>query len=92
MDPKAKKALEQINFLLEKANKDEGIKYMLVACHEDDGATFFHGDPKHIGAMLAENSFCHEASAKTLRIAFELYIQKLEAEREEKKENGETTE
>lgn len=40
MDPKAKKTLEQINFLLEKANKDEGIKYMLVACHENDGATF----------------------------------------------------
>ena len=92
MDPKAKKNLEQIGFLLDKANKDEGIKYMLVACHEDDGAVFFNGDPKHISAMLAEDAFCHEASAKTLRIAFELYIQKLEAEREEKKENGETTE
>ena len=92
MDPKAKKVLEQINFLLEKANKDEGIKYMLVACHEDDGATFFHGDPKHIGAMLAEDALANKASAKTLRLAFELYIQKLEAEREEKKENGETTE
>lgn len=92
MDPKAKKTLEQINFLLEKANKDEGIKYMLVACHENDGATFFHGNPKHIGAMLAENALCNKTSAKTLRLAFELYIQKLEAEREEKKENGETTE
>ena len=92
MDPKAKKTLEQIEFLLDKANKDEGIKYMLVACHENDGATFFHGSPKHIGTMLAENALCHEASAKTLRIAFELYIQKLEAEREKKKENGEATE
>lgn len=92
MDPKAKKVLEQIEFLLEKANKDEGIKYMLVACHENDGVTFFHGTPKHIGTMLAENAFCHEASAKTLHIAFEIYIQKLEAEREKKKENGETTE
>ena len=92
MDPKAKKTLEQINFLLEKANKDEDIKYMLVACHENDGATFFHGTPKHIGTMLAENALCNKTSAKTLRLAFELYIQKLEAEREEKKENGETTE
>ena len=92
MDSKAKKTLEQIKFLLDKANKDEGIKYMLVACHENDGVTFFNGTPKHIGTMLAENALYHEASAKTLRIAFELYIQKLEAEREEKKENGETTE
>jgi hypothetical protein len=92
MDPKAKKTLEQIEFLLDKANKDEGIKYMLVACHEDNGAVFFHGTPKHIGAMLAEDAFSNKASAQTLRIAFELYIQKLEAEREEKKENGETTE
>jgi hypothetical protein len=91
MDPKAKKTLDQISHLLDKANQDEGIKYMLVACHENDGATFFNGTPKHIGTMLAENASCHEASAKTLRIAFELYIQKLEAEREEKKENGETT-
>jgi hypothetical protein len=91
MDPKAKKTLEQIEFLLDKANQEEGIKYMLVACHENDGATFFHGDPKHIGAMLAEDAFSHKASANTLRLAFELYIQKLEAEREEKKENGETT-
>lgn len=87
MDPKAKKTLEQINFLLEKANKDEGIKYMLVACHENDGATFFHGNPKHIGAMLAENALCQEATAKTLRLAFELYIQRLEAERRKTKEN-----
>ena len=92
MDSKVKKTLEQIGFLLDKANKDEGIKYMLVACHENDGATFFNGTPKHIGTMLAENALYHEASAKTLRLAFELYIQKLEAEREEKKENGETTE
>ena len=92
MNPKAKKTLEQINFLLEKANKDEGIKYMLVACHEDNGAIFFNGDPKHISAMLAENALYYKASAKTLRLAFELYIQKLEAEREKKKENGETTE
>lgn len=92
MNPKAKKTLEQIEFLLDKANKDEGIKYMLVACHEDDGAVFFNGDPKHIGTMLAENALYNKTSAKTLRIAFELYIQKLEAEREEKKENGETTE
>jgi hypothetical protein len=91
MDPRAKKTLEQIEFLLDKANKDEGIKYMLVACHENDGATFFHGTPKHIGTMLAEDAFSNKASAQTLRIAFELYIQKLEAEREEKKENGETT-
>jgi hypothetical protein len=92
MDPKAKKTLDQISHLLEKANQDEGIKYMLVACHKDDGATFFHGDAKHIGAMLAEDALCNKTSAKTLRLAFELYIQKLEAEREEKKENGETTE
>ena len=92
MDPKAKKTLEQIEFLLDKANKDEGIKYMLVACHEDNGVVFFHGNPKHIGTMLAENALCNKTSAKTLRLAFELYIQKLEAEREEKKENGETTE
>lgn len=92
MDPKAKKALDQISHLLDKANQEEGIKYMLVACHEDNGVVFFHGTPNHIGTMLAENALCHEASAKTLRIAFELYIQKLEAEREEKKENGETTE
>jgi hypothetical protein len=38
--------------------------------------------------MLAENALCNKTSAKTLRLAFELYIQKLEAEREEKKENG----
>lgn len=92
MDPKAKKTLEQINFLLDKANQDEGIKYMLVACHEDNGAVFFHGTTKHIGTMLAENALANKTSAKTLRLAFELYIQKLEAEREEKKENGETTE
>ena len=92
MDPKAKKTLKQIEFLLDKANQEEGIKYMLVACHEDNGAVFFNGDPKHISAMLAENALYYKASAKTLRIAFELYIQKLEAEREEKKENGETTE
>jgi hypothetical protein len=92
MDPKAKKVLDQIGFLLDKANQEEGIKYMLVACHEDDGATFFHGDAKHIGAMLAEDALCNKTSAKTLRLAFEIYIQKLEAEREEKKENGETTE
>ena len=92
MDPKAKKTLEQIEFLLDKANQEEGIKYMLVACHEDNGAVFFHGNPKHIGTMLAENALCNKTSAKTLRLAFELYIQKLEAEREEKKENRETTE
>ena len=92
MDPKAKKTLELIEHLLDKAYQDEGIKYMLVACHEDNGAVFFNGDPKHIGAMLAENALYYKASAKTLRLAFELYIQKLEAEREEKKENGETTE
>lgn len=92
MDPKAKKTLKQIEFLLDKANQDEGIKYMLVACHEDNGVVFFHGTPKHIGTMLAENALANKTSAKTLRLAFELYIQKLEAEREEKKENGETTE
>lgn len=92
MDPKAKKTLEQIGFLLDKANQKEGIKYMLIACHEEDGAVFFNGDPKHINAMLAENALYYEASAKTLRLAFGLYIQKLEAEREKKKENGETTE
>ena len=92
MDSKAKKTLDQIGLLLDKANKDEGIKYMLVACHEDNGAVFFHGNPKHIGTMLAENALCNKTLAKTLRLAFEIYIQKLEAEREEKKENGETTE
>lgn len=92
MDTKAKKTLDQIGLLLDKANKDEGIKYMLVACHEDNGAVFFNGDPKHISAMLAENALYNKTSAKTLRLAFELYIQKLEAEREEEKENGETTE
>ena len=92
MDPKVKKTLDQISHLLDKANQDEGIKYMLVACHEDNGAVFFHGTPKHIGTMLAENALANKTSAKTLRFAFELYIQKLEAEREEKKENGETTE
>jgi hypothetical protein len=91
MDPKAKKTLEQIEVLLDKANQEEGIKYMLVACHEDNGAVFFNGDPKHISAMLAQNALYYKASANTLRLAFELYIQKLEAEREEKKENGETT-
>lgn len=92
MDSKAKKTLDQIGLLLDKANKNEGIKYMLVACHEDNGAVFFHGNPKHIGTILAENALANKTSAKTLRLAFELYIQKLEAEREEKKENGETTE
>ena len=92
MDSKAKKTLDQIGLLLDKANKEEGIKYMLVACHEDNGVVFFHGNPKHIGTMLAENALANKTSAKTLRLAFELYIQKLEAEREEKKENGETTE
>lgn len=92
MDPKVKKTLEQIGFLLDKANKDEDLKYMLVACHENDGAVFFNGDPKHISAMLAENALANKTSANTLRFAFELYIQKLEEEREEKKENGETTE
>ena len=92
MDPKAKKTLDQIGHLLDKANQEEGIKYMLVACHEDNGVVFFHGNPKYIGTMLAENALCNKTSAKTLRLAFELYIQKLEAEREEKKENGETTE
>ncbi len=92
MDPKAKKTLDQIGHLLDKANQEEGIKYMLVACHEDNGAVFFNGDPNHIGTMLAENALYYKASAKTLRLAFELYISKLEAEREEKKENGETTE
>lgn len=92
MDPKAKKTLDQIGLLLDKANQEEGIIYMLVACHEDNGAVFFNGDPKHISAMLARNALYYKASAKTLRLAFELYIQKLEAEREEKKENGETTE
>jgi hypothetical protein len=92
MDPKAKKTLDLIEHLLDKAYQDEGIKYMLVASHKDYRAIFFHGDPKHIGTMLAENALCNKTSAKTLRLAFELYIQKLEAEREEKKENGETTE
>jgi hypothetical protein len=79
MDPKAKKVLDQIGLLLDKANQEEGIKYMLVACHEDNGAVFFHGNPKHIGTMLAENALCNKTSANTLRLAFELYIQKLEA-------------
>lgn len=92
METNAKKLLDQIGLLLDKANQEEGIKYMLVACHEDNGAVFFHGNPKHFGTMLAENALCNKTSAKTLRLAFELYIQKLEAEREEKKENGETTE
>ena len=92
MDSKAKKTLDLIEHLLDKAYQDEGIKYMLVASHEDYRAIFFHGTPKHIGTMLAENALCNKTSAKTLRLAFELYIQKLEAEREEKKENGETTE
>lgn len=87
MDPKAKKALDQIGLLLDKANQDEGLKYMLVACHEEDGALFFNADPKHISAMLAENALCQEATAKTLRLAFELYIQRLEAERRKTKEN-----
>ena len=92
METNAKKLLDQIGLLLDKANQEEGIKYMLVACHEDNGAVFFHGNPKHIGTMLAENALANKTSAKTLRLAFEIYIQKLEAEREEKKENGETTE
>lgn len=92
METNAKKLLDQIGLLLDKANQEEGIKYMLVACHEDNGAVFFHGNPKHIGTILAENALANKTSAKTLRLAFELYIQKLEAEREEKKENGETTE
>ena len=92
MDPKAKKTLDLIEHLLDKAYQDEGIKYMLVASYKDYRAIFFHGTPNHIGTMLAENALYNKTSAKTLRLAFELYIQKLEAEREEKKENGETTE
>ena len=92
MDPKAKKTLDLIEHLLDKAYQDEGIKYMLVASYKDYRAIFFHGTPKHIGTMLAENALANKTSAKTLRLAFELYIHKLEEEREEKNENGETTE
>ena len=87
MNPKAKKTLEQINFLLEKANKDEGIKYMLVACHEDNGAIFFNGDPKHISAMLAENAFEETITSKILQNALHMYIHRLEEERKKTKEN-----
>ena len=53
MNPKAKKTLEQVSFLLDKAKKEENINYMLIATHKTDGAVFFNGKAETISMMLA---------------------------------------
>lgn len=87
MDPKAKKVLEQVSFLLDKAKKEENINYMLIATHKTDGAVFFNGKTEPISMMLAANAFEEEITSKILQNALHIYINKLEEERRKTKEN-----
>ena len=87
MNPKAKKTLEQVSFLLDKAKKEENINYMLIATHKTDGAVYFHGKAEAISMMLAENAFEENITSKILQNALHRYIHKLEEERRKTKEN-----
>lgn len=87
MDPKAKKVLEQVSFLLDNAKKEENINYMLIATHKTDGAVFFNGKAEAISIMLAENAFEEKITSKILQNALHIYINKLEEERRKTKEN-----
>lgn len=87
MDPKAKKVLEQVSFLLDKAKKEENINYMLIATHKTDGAVFFNGKAEPISMMLAENAFEEKTTSKILQNALRIYIHKLEEEHGKTKEN-----
>ncbi len=80
MDPKAKKTLEQVSFLLDKAKKEENINYMLIATHKNDGAVFFNGKAEAISMMLAENAFEENITSKILQNALHMYIHRLEEE------------
>lgn len=86
MDSKAKKTLEQISFLLDKAKEEENINYMLIAVHKNDGAMFFNGKAEAISIMLAENAFEEITTSKILQNALHIYIHKLEEERKKAKE------
>lgn len=92
MDPKAKKALEQVSFLLDKAKKEENINYMLIATHKTDGAVYFHGKAEAISMMLAENAFEENITSKILQNALHMYIHRLEEERRKTKEAKECQE
>lgn len=87
MDSKAKKTLEQVCFLLDKAHEEENINYMLIATHKTDGAVFFNGKAEAISMMLAENAFEEITTSKILQNALHIYIHKLEEERKKTKEN-----
>lgn len=80
MDPKAKKVLEQVSFLLDKAKTEENINYMLIATHKTYGAVFFNGKAEAISIMLAENAFEQKITSKILQNALHIYIHKLEEE------------
>lgn len=41
METNAKKLLDQIAHLLDKAAEEEGIKFMLIASHKNSSAVFF---------------------------------------------------
>ena len=92
MDPKAKKTLEQVSFLLDKAKKEENINYMLIATHKTDGAVFFNGKAEAISMMLAENAFEENITSKILQNALHMYIHRLEEERRKAKEAKECQE
>ena len=92
MDPKAKKTLEQVSFLLDKAKKEENINYMLIATHQNDGAVFFNGKAEAISMMLAENAFEETITSKILQNALHMYIHRLEEERRKTKEAKECQE
>lgn len=92
MDPKAKKALEQVSFLLDKAHEEKNINYMLIATHKNDGAVYFHGKAEAISMMLAENAFEENITSKILQNALHMYIHRLEEERRKTKEAKECQE
>lgn len=92
MDSKAKKTLDQIGLLLDKAKEEENINYMLIAVHKNDGAVYFHGKAEAISMMLAENAFEEITTSKILQNALHMYIHRLEEERRKTKEAKECQE
>jgi hypothetical protein len=80
MDSKAKKLLDQIALLLDKAKEEEDMKYMLVACHKDNEIVIYNGNPKDLGETLANHACNNRTPARTLTYAHLRYIEKMENE------------
>ena len=80
METNAKKLLDKIAHLLDKAAEEEGIKFMLIASHKNSSAVFFEGSPYSLGMKLAQQALQRKETALTVKVAHVTYIELMEKE------------